>query len=212
MGNCPFSKQPCLFPKVVHVTELKDGAVYEMHFCQKCAADYMQQPEPLQQPVSPELSGLPVQGPNVAASMLSLLKFLLNPSSIQVQPKIPQYEPCTNCGITLQEISKTGRLGCPHCYEHFGQILANVLQQAHGSLRHVGKVPKNFHAQAEEKRRQQEEAASIEDQIRLLRLKMAKAVEVENYEVAGVLKQKIEELQKQLTGASEPKSPSSSDQ
>lgn len=38
----------------------------------------------------------------------------------------------------------------------------------------------------------------IEDQIRLLQDKMKKAIEVENYEIAGVLKKKIEELKNKL--------------
>jgi protein-arginine kinase activator protein McsA len=38
----------------------------------------------------------------------------------------------------------------------------------------------------------------IKDQIKILQDKMKKAIKVENYEVAGVLKLKIQELQQQL--------------
>ena len=59
-------------------------------------------------------------------------------------------------------------------------------------------MPKKFPEEQKKRRLQEEAALSVQDQIKNLEDKMAKAVKVENYEVAGVLKLKIQELREQL--------------
>ena len=129
-------------------------------------------------------------------------KCFLNQYSQQIHQKVTEFilqlinekclgKKCT-CGLTLDEFSKTGRLGCAACYETFHEELGPILQSCQGNkLVHIGKKPHNFNEIIEAK----EAKLDIEERIRLFKLKMAKAVEVENYEVAGVLKKKIEELQ-----------------
>lgn len=92
-------------------------------------------------------------------------------------------------------MARIGRLGCPECYDTFKEELRPVIHRCqNGGTHHIGKRPSNYEKLIEAK----EQKLDVEEQIRLLRLKMAKAVEVENYEVAGVLKKKIEELQTKI--------------
>jgi protein arginine kinase activator len=50
-------------------------------------------------------------------------------------------KPCPNCGYTLAELRRTGRLGCAQCYGPFAPLLAPQLPLLHRGTRHHGKVP-----------------------------------------------------------------------
>lgn len=164
MDFCPFSNTPCSAPKVHHITDVFGKEVKQMHLCQHCFLN--------------QYSKLIHQ--QVTEFILKLIK-----QKEQILSK-----KCT-CGLTLEDFSKTGRLGCAACYDTFSEELMPILQSCQGNkLMHIGKKPHNYNEIIEAK----EAKLDIEERIRLLKLKMAKAVEVENYEVAGVLKKKIEEL------------------
>lgn len=48
---------------------------------------------------------------------------------------------CPNCGYTVVELQRTGRLGCAFCYGLFAPLLAPRLPLMHRGTRHHGKVP-----------------------------------------------------------------------
>lgn len=50
---------------------------------------------------------------------------------------------CPSCGISLQEVSVKGRLGCADDYLIFSSQIVQGLEQYHGSVQHVGKIPKS---------------------------------------------------------------------
>ena len=39
--NCPLSGNPCNKPKVYHITDIEDGEANQLHLCQSCAEDYL---------------------------------------------------------------------------------------------------------------------------------------------------------------------------
>jgi protein arginine kinase activator len=80
------------------------------------------------------------------------------------------------------EFKAGGRLGCPHDYEVFQEALLPLLERIHRSCRHVGKVAP--HAQAH---------AVHQAELRDLRQQLRRAVEAENYEEAGRLRDRIRE-------------------
>ncbi len=91
---------------------------------------------------------------------------------------------CPKCGLTSKDFSKEGKLGCAFCYEYFYTKLLDIVESCHdGANQHYGKIPKNYEYQK-----------NIEEQILNFEQKMKNAISVENYEIAGILKQKIEEL------------------
>jgi protein arginine kinase activator len=173
MNICPVTNQPCLLAKTTHVTEIKNGKIVEIHLCSSCESPF----------IKPEIE------PDSQISKISnnLLSFL---QSILSQPLLGgvQQDPCPNCGTTSLDITKTGRFGCSECYTHFKKGLKHVLSSCQaGAIKHVGKIPKKW----AEKREQNIDKI---EQIKNLKAKMQKAIEVENYEVANILKKKIEEL------------------
>lgn len=93
---------------------------------------------------------------------------------------------CPDCGMTLDEFRKKGRLGCPRDYSVFKQHIGEIVERVHGARRHVGRVPGNQQAQSQpaqplvettprlvELRRELEEAKGKEDYERAARLRDA---------------------------------------
>ena len=89
---------------------------------------------------------------------------------------------CDACGLTWNDFEKTGRLGCPHCYEKHIDQLKTLLRRLHGSNKHIGKS-----AQYPE-----DNKVSIEK----LRKMLQKAVEKEAYEEAAQLRDRIRLIEK----------------
>ncbi len=48
---------------------------------------------------------------------------------------------CPSCGTTLDDFSRTGLLGCAHCYETFREELMPTVRYLQGKTVHVGKTP-----------------------------------------------------------------------
>jgi len=94
-------------------------------------------------------------------------------------------EPC-KCGLTLEEFDIHGKFGCPKCYEHFSERMEQVVYPYHGAHEHVGKYP----------RRQLEEKweSTPDEKTKLLKLRYAKALELEEYEKASEINEELKEL------------------
>lgn len=90
---------------------------------------------------------------------------------------------CERCGISLSQFTKSGKLGCPNCYQAFREQLTPMLQQIHGRVQHAGRKP--LDDEAAQRRR------SVYD--RLTR-QLEQAVAVEDFETAAVLRDQLRHL------------------
>ena len=93
---------------------------------------------------------------------------------------------CPRCGFSQADFKKTGRLGCPECYQTFAEGLSGLLKTMHKGVRHIGKAPEALRKSRE-----------TGDRLKLLQKKLNKAVETEDFEMAAQLRDEI----KVLTGA-----------
>lgn len=92
---------------------------------------------------------------------------------------------CPNCGMTWQEFSKRGLMGCPNDYAFFEAELLDVVKSAHeGASQAVGKVPPGLG----------EGDAARRASIARLEHQLALALEGEKYEQAAQLRDQISEL------------------
>ncbi|MDD3296836.1 MAG: UvrB/UvrC motif-containing protein [Candidatus Omnitrophica bacterium] len=103
----------------VHLTEIIDDKVVEMHICQKCA-----------QSKAEELSSQP--------NIVDFLGGLTGLGRIEGNEKTLK---CSACGLSYAEFKSKGRLGCEHCYSVFKQQLLPLLKKIHSSCAHYGKTP-----------------------------------------------------------------------
>lgn len=109
-----------------------------------------------------------------------LLNLLAEDAGMVVEDDFAGNEACSKCGFNLEDLQKTGRLGCPQCYQSFRQLLAARIEGMHRGVKHQGRVPKGL-AQAQFTR---EAVAELEMQLNL-------AVEAEDFEEAARLRDQI---------------------
>ena len=93
---------------------------------------------------------------------------------------------CPGCGTTLEEIQRTGLVGCAKCYETFAPQLSGTIERIHGASAHVGKIPATSRS-----------AVQLEGRISELKTRMAKAVADQNFEQAAALRDQIRDLEQQ---------------
>lgn len=145
----------------VHLTEIVDDQMTELHLCEECAHKKSAQME----------------------SQFGLGDLLVGLSEFEkpASKKETAVMKCPACGLTYNDFRKIGRLGCAECYTAFRKYLGPLLKRIHGSSQHAGKTPfptvrvvrKKADAQDLRKQLQKaveseafEEAARLRDQIK----------------------------------------------
>lgn len=158
--------QNCEKPATFHITDLTDG-VLALHLCPECAKQYLKTDEDMD---APTLTGV-------------LEKQLQLESTAEDLRELDSKE-CPICGITFYEFRQEGRLGCPHDYVAFHEELEPLLVNVHGDHTHRGKRPKNSNCDTE-----------AQTELIRLRREMKEAVELEDYEQATALRDRIRHIE-----------------
>ena len=86
---------------------------------------------------------------------------------------------CEGCGATWQELTQSGKVGCPRCYTTFGAELEHSIRSIHGNVTHVGTGPARRITDTRE--------AHLEE----LKKALHQAIEDENFEEAARLRDQI---------------------
>ena len=97
---------------------------------------------------------------------------------------------CPVCGSTFDDIARSGRIGCPQCYETFADELAATVNQLHGTSKPQGRIPKRFG-----------EKQNREAEINSLKEEQKKAIEAQEFEKAAELRDKIKALEAEVNSA-----------
>lgn len=151
----------------VHLTEIVDEQMSEMHLCEDCARQKSIQME--------QQFGL--------ADLLAGLADFGKP--VKEEQKV--YLKCSHCGMNYEDFRKFGRLGCSECYEAFKAHLATLLKKVHGSNHHLGKTPLKI------PKSEQERMESLQE----LKTQLMQAIGLEDFERAAELRDRIRQLEKQ---------------
>lgn len=131
----------------VHLTEIIDDQVTELHLCEECATKKGAQME---------------QHFELADLLAGLADF-----GTKLSTKEEQALKCPNCGMSFADFKKTGRLGCSACYTAFRKNLIPLLKRIHGSTQHVGKSPVKVAKEVKEKSELHELKAKLEQAVKL---------------------------------------------
>jgi protein arginine kinase activator len=103
----------------VHLTEIVNDKVVEMHICQVCAK---LKAEELKEQL--DIS-------NLLGGLVGVGELHKEETSLK----------CSSCGLTYSDFRKKGRLGCGKCYVTFKNQLLPLLKKIHSSTHYSGKFP-----------------------------------------------------------------------
>lgn len=159
-------------PATVHLTEIIDEQMNELHLCEDCArakSSAMEQQFGLSE---------------LLAGMADFEKPDKDEEPVHVTVK------CPNCGLTYADFKKIGRLGCGECYNIFRKYLAPLLKRIHGSSQHVGKSP----LKAKAKPAGGVSVSKKKTDLQELKVQLQKAIEREAFEEAARLRDQIKEI------------------
>lgn len=150
----------------VHLTEIIDDKMTELHLCEECAQKKNAQMES-------------------HFGLADLLAGLADVGGQLTQTKKESKVKCPRCGLTYEDFRKIGRLGCGECYTAFKEALLPLLKRIHGSTQHYGKSPKKI-----------VKAVRTKDEIGDLKEQLLEAIKKEEFEEAAKLRDKIREIEK----------------
>ena len=151
----------------VHLTEIVNEQMSELHLCEACANQ----------------KGAQVESHFGLADLLSgLAEFGKTQEPEEVSTKA-----CPSCGMTYDDFRKVGRLGCAECYPTFKRSLGSLLKRIHGSPIHVGKSPVRLIKPAK----------IAKSELLELKRKLERAIEEEAFEEAAKLRDQIRRLEQQ---------------
>ncbi|MFA5356234.1 MAG: UvrB/UvrC motif-containing protein [Candidatus Omnitrophota bacterium] len=155
-------------PATVHLTEIVDDQMNELHLCEQCANQKSMQMEQ-QFGLSDLLGGMAdfEKPANKEKDSIAAVK-------------------CPNCGLAYSDFKKLGRLGCSECYVAFRKYLGPLLKKIHGSNIHFGKSPFKTAKTVDE---------SADTGLQELRNRLQKAIESEAFEEAAKIRDQIKELE-----------------
>ncbi|MBN3038600.1 MAG: UvrB/UvrC motif-containing protein [Candidatus Omnitrophica bacterium] len=149
----------------VHLTEIIDNQITELHLCEECARQKGAQME--------QHFGL--------ADLLAGLADLGQQFEVVGKTETK----CPNCSLSYEDFRRIGRLGCSECYEAFKDSLGVLLKRIHGSTQHLGCAPL----------KKEKETKKQQSEIEVLKSKLQRAIKMEEFEEAARLRDKIRALE-----------------
>ncbi len=158
-----------------HIKKIINGNVQEYHLCSECAKELG---------FSDTMPGF---GSLMGLSANSLFGSLFSDALTGTEP-VAEVKRCPGCGISFDDIAKTGLCGCPQCYTTFYDQLLPSLSRIHGKLEHLGKI-----SAASGKSAKQIKLKSLEADLK-------KAVDEQRYEDAAKIRDEILSLKSENGG------------
>lgn len=153
----------------VTLTQNINGEIKTINICQDCANALGVIPNTLE--ISDSIDDID----SFFASMFGSTKSNTNSTAGTIA--------CDFCSTTLNEIQKTGKLGCAHCYDVFTQNIEGAIRHIHSANTHCGKIPFSVDGKLGLKRKIDE-----------LKAKLSLAVQNEEYEKAAKIRDEIKAL------------------
>jgi len=162
----------------VHLTEIIDDQMTELHLCDDCAREKGAQMEK-HFDLSDLLGGLADAG-----------------HAGQVDTPAEDKAKCPNCGMSYQDFKAAGQFGCGECYKTFKKNLLPLLKRIHGSTQYFGKMPAVSTGVRNKAQTARAKVVSVAQQLQELKTKLQTAIQQEEFEEAARLRDKIRELEK----------------
>ena len=161
-------------PATVHLTEIIDEQMNELHLCEDCARHKSAAME--------QQFGLS----DLLAGMADFEKPDKDEENVAAK--------CPNCNLTYADFKKIGRLGCGECYNAFRKYLAPLLKRIHGSNQHVGKSPLKDKTVLKTVKKKADSSVDLKTELQ-------KAIQREDFEEAARLRDQIKKISSEQNNA-----------
>lgn len=165
----------------VHLTEIVDEQMSEMHLCEECARQKSSQME--------QQFGL--------ADLLAGLSDTAKPAMASKESeKGALVLKCSRCDLPYEDFRKFGRLGCGECYTSFKEHLTGLLRKIHGSNKYLGKTPSKYSTSQTLATTEGTTALLPSDDLSDLKQQLQSAIAAEDFEKAAQIRDKIRNFEK----------------
>ncbi len=108
---------------------------------------------------------------------------------------------CPVCGMTQEQISREGKLGCSECYITFIDEMRPLLRKIHGNCLHHGSIPQDAEAKPVSLPGDNEATGKVtetaQSELEVLQRQMKDAIARENFELAAAIRDKIKNIQEE---------------
>ena len=161
----------------VHLTEIVDEQMSEMHLCEECARQKSSQME--------QQFGL-----------ADLLAGLSDPSKTSTAKESDKTAlKCSRCALPYEDFRKFGRLGCGDCYTSFKEHLTGLLRKIHGSNKYLGKTPASYQEKSSVPLTEAAVALLPSENLSDLKQQLQSAITAEDFEKAALIRDKIRNME-----------------
>lgn len=166
----------------MYYKESINGQTREMHLCSACANE-MNLDSQFHQAFADMKSGFGSFFDSSFPSLFGngftpLLSSMMDTAPFGILPDTERR--CPTCGMTLRDLRRNGRAGCPDCYHTFSDVLNPYIHRVQGADSHIGSAPQSEQATRPKK--------CVLDN---LKEKLQDAIKSENYEEAARLRDEI---------------------
>lgn len=162
--------------RITEIKQKKSASIFDL--CEKCGQNYIQNiSEKFHNNLEKETENTHIETPDKILHFRNGILIFSQKNNIS----------CT-CGMTVEVFKSQRRMGCPNCYDYFGEKINRMLLAIHGSDKHVGRLPTT-----------EPDWDNIEDskvKMKLLKFHYSRALELEEYEKLAGLKSRIDQLNK----------------
>ena len=155
----------------IHLTEIVNNQMIEIHLCESCAQE----------------KGTDFKTHFQMGDLMSSLMGGEKPAK-GLEKRLAGK--CPECGMTYEEFGKTGRLGCPYCYETFAKFLMPLIKRVQRSLQHIGKRPQQAFSG-------QTPAPAYVSDLKVLQERLKKSIQSEAFEDAAKIRDEIRQIEEQ---------------
>ncbi len=149
-----------------HIKTILNGELKEFNLCSECAAKL----------------GYGSFFTNFGFDIDKLFGSFMDVTSPQRKAKRCQF-----CGSSFEEIARSGKVGCAHCYEEFYDELLPSIQRIHGRTNHTGKLARSAGTEVK-----------VKNEIAKCKAELEEAIKTQEFEKAAELRDKIKELEKNI--------------
>jgi len=158
-----------------HYTEIINGVKKEIALCDKCRNKL----------------GISSLDFNIPLGMTDFFSEFFEDNSYISEINTKESLKCNVCGMTYDEFTKGGRIGCSNCYNTFESKLDSILKNIHGSNVHKGRSLTSNNFKKIEKLKQNPKSNEVEE----LKNKLKELVKEEKYEEAAKIRDEIKKIE-----------------